>query len=336
MPKISYDEYLKKVRDLDTSDEEILALSEVVRGEGAFDPRLRPDPNKVEMTSEEQELESAMGIGNGLSRWRRNARFWRRLWLGENLPVLVSEGDSWFQFPLLIKEVIDQLENDYLIWSVGAAGDTARNMIYRKPEYIKALRQQKDRVRGFLFSAAGNDIIGEDPETGSPVLFNILKPFNGNENDVEGHINQTVFNEKLDFLKGAYSTVIRKVRAEPGIETIPILIHGYDYVFPYPWGLNDTRNPIYADRDGWLGKPLNDRNIKAPALRRNILMELINQLHDMLRTLAGDSTQTGVWLVDCRGAMPDVGDWNDEIHGTSDGFSKVATRFRSVMAQAGL
>ncbi len=54
----------------------------------------------------------------------------------------------------------------------------------------------------------------------------------------------------------------------------------------------------------------------------------------MMAELAGDSEETGVWLVDCRGAMPDLGDWNDEIHGTSDGFAKAAARFRPVIRQA--
>ena len=50
--------------------------------------------------------------------------------------------------------------------------------------------------------------------------------------------------------------------------------------------------------------------------------------------LAGDSEATGVWLVDCREALPDLTDWNDEIHGTSDGFAKVARVFRRVLADA--
>jgi len=32
--------------------------------------------------------------------------------------------------------------------------------------------------------------------------------------------------------------------------------------------------------------------------------------------------------------MPDVSDWNDEIHGTNAGFKKVAQRFRTVMNSA--
>ena len=63
---------------------------------------------------------------------------------------------------------------------------------------------------------------------------------------------------------------------------------------------------------------------------------LLDALYDMLREFSGDSRQTGVWLVDCRNAMPDVTDWADEIHGTSDGFAKVAARFKDSLRAAGI
>ena len=334
MAKISYDEYLRMLRDPDTPEERILEHSVVRKGEGAFDPQLAPDPEKVEMTMDEVEAESAMQLGNSFARWRRQAKFHRRINHGEDLPVLVSEGDSWFQFPLLIKEVIDQLGDEYLIWSVGAAGDTAQNMIHGKPEYMKALRKQKDRVKGFLFSAAGNDIIGEDPASGRPVLQDLLRDFNGNTGDVTGHVNLALLGKKVADLRDGYAKVIGDIRAEPAFARLPIFIHGYDYVFPYPWGDKDPRSPAYAANDEWLGQPLAARRITDLTLRQNVLKFLIDALYDMMADLAGDSEATGVWLVDCRNAMPDVSDWNDEIHGTSDGFAKAAARFRPVIRQA--
>jgi len=293
----------------------------------------------VEMTAEDVQLENAMQMGNGLARYRRQAHFRTRRALGSSLPVLVSECDSWGQFPLLIDEVVDQLYDDYLIWSVGAAGDTAQNMVFGpqqpgRTEYMIALREQKRSVRGFIFSAAGNDIIGEDPVTNQAVLLSILKSFNGDTSDIEGHINHSLLREKLDFLRLAYSTVIQNIRNEPGFSKLPIFVHGYDYVFPYPWGNNDKRNPSYAENNEWLGGPLDTRGIMDPGLRRGVCQYLIDRLYELLQDLSGDPDQTQVWLVDCRGAMPDVSDWNDEIHGTSAGFAKVAARFRDVMGQA--
>ena len=320
----------------DIPDEKLLKMSILVKGEGAFDWFLQPNPDLVDISSEEIEAENAMKIGNGLCRFRRASRYFNRRKQGVNLPVLVSEGDSWFQFPFLIKEVIDQLEDEYLIWSIGAAGDTAQNMVFElekrgKTEYLIALKaRKKDGIAGFLFSAAGNDIIGEDPETGTAALYNILNEYNGDESDTIGHINFAELDSRMAFLRSAYEKVITSVRNEAGFETLPIFIHGYDYPFPFPYGDHDNRKPSYAKSNEWLGEPLDKRHfpVKSYELRRSIIKVLIDALYDMLAELAGNSRMTKVWVVDCRNAMPEVTDWNDEIHGTSDGFRKVAERFR--------
>jgi len=335
MPKITYEEYLRLCKNPDTPDEVILSYSQVERGEGGFDYKIQPDPDKVDLSIEDIEFENAMQIGNGLARYRRQQKFKKRKQAGSNLPVLVSEGDSWFQFPLLVREIIDQLERDYLIWSVGAAGDTAQNMVYgRKPEYLDALESQKDDVRGFLFSAAGNDIIGEDLEKKEPVLVGILKKFNGNENEIEGHINFDLFNQKLEFLQTAYTTVISNVRANTKFRNLPIFIHGYDYLFPHLWGENDPRHPFHAKKDEWIGSSLRVRGFNNMEQGRNIIKFMIDKLYDMLTDVSKKNEQ--VWLVDCRGAMPEVKYWIDEIHGTSEGYEQVTDRFRIVMKQAGI
>lgn len=343
MSKISYQEYLALISNPDTTDEQIAAYSLIVKGEGGFDFQLQPDPGKVEISPADLEVESAMGMANGFVRWRRAIRFNRRIERGVDLPVLVAEGDSWFQFPILINEIVDQLENDYLVWCVSAAGDTAKNMVFGpeskgKTEYMRALLQQKERVKGFLFSAAGNDIIGENPETSIAALQEILKDFNGDADDVHGHIHWAELGARMAFLRDAYELVIGTVRSEPGFEALPIFIHGYDYAFPYPFPdvQSDPRDPRYAKKNEWLGEPLDNRGISDPGLRRALIRLLIDTLYDMLADVAGDSATTGVWLVDCRGVMPDVHDWNDEIHGTNDGFQKVAARFKDVLKKAGV
>lgn len=336
MDKITYDEYLKMARDPQVEDETLLEYVNIVPGEGGFDFTFVPNPDRVEISLEDLEYENAMQTGNRLSRYRRQARFRWRQSLGLDLPVVVSEGDSWFQFPLLVREIIDQLEDHYLIWSIGAAGDTASNMVLNttgreKTEYLKELLKKKDEVRGFLFSGAGNDVIGQDPDTQQPVLFDLLNDFNGDVTDVIGHINHGLLRQKLDFLQDVYHQFIRNIRAVPEFAELPIFVHGYDYPFPYPWGTDDPRDPWHAANDEWLGKPLNNRNIVDQTLRREIIKFLIDALYQRLDWVAGNPQSTGVILIDCRGAMPNVEDWIDEIHGTSAGFQKVAARFLPVM-----
>ncbi|WP_299296526.1 DNA/RNA non-specific endonuclease [uncultured Tateyamaria sp.] len=337
--KMSPQEWSDLVQDEDTTDQEILDVSLIMPGEGGFDFRIVPNPDFVDMSGDAPGTENAMAVGNDLARSRRATKFDLRKTFG-NAPVLVSEMDSWGQFPILIDEIVDHLNKGYNVYSVGAAGDTAKNMVRgpiqdRGQEYMLALDKQRDEVQGFVFSAAGNDIIGEDPDTGRAALFDLILPFNGDAGDVDGHINHALLREKLNMLRDMYTEVIGKIRADADFKQLPIFVHGYDYPFPYPW-IGDKRNPVHAAKDKWLGTPFTARDIHDKTLRREIIKVFIDDLYDMLNGLAGDPQTSQVWVVDCRGAMPHVSDWIDEIHGTSRGFAKVTAKFRERLLEAGV
>ena len=341
MSKITYKQYLRLLEDIETPDEVVEPFSIVELGEGGFDLTFRPNLDRVELPGEDFESFSLTSFiedsVNNASRNGRQRRFLARKARQESstnkLPILVSEGDSWFQFPVLIKDVIDHLEDDFLIWSIGAGGDTLENMV-ENPEYLDALDRFKDEVSGFLFSAAGNDIVGRNRQTRKAALFDILKDFNGSETDIEGHINIDLFEQRIADIKEGYTTVINNIRSKPEFKNLPIFVHGYDYVYPFPGIPLDKRNPTHALPNQWLGKPLDKRGILNRIQRRNILKFMIDRLYTMLEEISANPKETGVWLVDCRGAMPRVTDWADEIHGTPEGFRKVADRFLPVISAA--
>jgi hypothetical protein len=333
--RITYDELEAMLRDPDVPDDRIAPYLTVDEEDSsAFDPRVVPDREKVELGPEgEFRTENAMRWANDVARWRRAARFRRRL-PGSDLPVLVSEGDSWFQFPFLVEETVDQLGEDHLVWSLDAAGDTAENMVNRRPEYMKGLQAQKrNGLAGFLFSAAGNDVIGEDA-LGSPVLLRLLKQHDP-DRDAAWHVDQAELARVLTFLEDCYRTVVRTVRADEDLARLPVFVHAYDYAIPGGQP-GDPRRPRWAAQDKWLGKPLRERGIEDAGLQREIIRILIDATYDMLARVAGDPARTGVHVVDVRGTLPQVTDWADEIHATDAGYRRVADRFRAVMGEAGV
>lgn len=336
---ITYDELLRRLRDPDINDVEIAPYMVVVAGEGGFDFVVKPNPETVTMTAADQELENALSIGNGISRLRRRIKFFKNLEKHPERPVLVEEGDSWHQFPFLIDDVIDQISHVYNVWSLSGAGATMHDMVHGDPgkggfEFLAELRRHRSKVKAFLFSGAGNDIIGDDVKTGRPMLEGLLNDFNGDANDVLGHVNSAELNARIAELTLGYSGIVRIIRNEPGLEELPIVFHGYDYAFPFPFDDKDERAPSYAKNDQWLGRAFAARNISNDELRRNIVKLLIDRLYKMLFELRDLPGQSGVYIVDCRGAMPNLSDWNDEIHGTSAGFFEVGQRFKAVLQGA--
>jgi hypothetical protein len=335
MTRISYDELRTKLMNVDVPDEDIAKyLKFVPEDSGPFDPRVEPNPELVEMDATARfQVESAMKWGNSISRWRRQTRFSQRLANGVDTPVLVSEGDSWQQFPFFIQDIIDHLDKDYLIWSLDAAGDTAENMVNSpSSEYFRALVEQKaNNVAGFLFSGAGNDVIGEDV-TGKPVLSGLLRPFDPNKSAAQ-HIDMVRLGKVLQFLDFTYRRLIQTIRSDPDFVRLPIFFHGYDYVIPGGQP-GDPRTPLWAKQNEWLGEPMTAKGIVNPTLQREILHILIDALYDMLEQVGGDSAQTRVYVVNVRDTLTGITDWADEIHGTSAGFGKVAAKFHATIAAA--
>ncbi|RYH09187.1 trypsin-like peptidase domain-containing protein [Tropicimonas sp. IMCC6043] len=322
--RISLAGFQSMLDDPSVPDSEIAEYLKAESGVGAFDPVFVPDPELVDTGREER----GMVIGNRICRQRRRARFWWRRRNGVDLPVIVTEGDSWFQFPFLIEDVVDHLDAGYLAYSCGAAGDTARNMIFDAPEYMSALDEQAKDVAAFLLSAAGNDVIGAD-ENGVPALERILHRRSDAKRTAHQLVNKTELNRVLAALREGYETVVRTIRSDARFANLPILFHGYDYALPFPAGARDPRDPPYAGRDHWLGAPMAAKEIDDPELRREIVEILIDALYDMLESVA--ETDQHVHVVDIRGTLPRLRDWTDEIHATSDGFARVAERFSGVL-----
>lgn len=332
MEKITYDEFLERWNNLDLPDSALHPYVLLEPGESAFSVEVRPNPETVTGIPR---LESAMSFLNDRSRRRRQRDFHRALQRGQQRgdrrPVLVSEGDSWFQFPLLLDDVIDHLGKDYLIWSLGAAGDTVENMIDNDTaEYMQGLEEQAERVQAFLLSAAGNDVIGA--RDGAPVLLSLLHK-GGRSELPEKLINKAELGRVTDRLAASYRKVIGRVRSDPRFAALPILIHGYDYPFPFPFGSNDNRRPIWVltNRDKWLGSAFEERGIFGAELRREILRMLIDTLYDTLAEVAAEDAH--VHLVDLRGTLTKRTDWIDEIHGTGPGFARIAAKFDTMLRQ---
>lgn len=331
--RISMRELQLMVRDLDIPDSELRRYFTVDTAlSRPYAPAVVIDPRRVDVLPPDG-LEGAMAMNwaNGLARQRRKRRFEARIAAGDTRPVLVSEGDSWFQFPIFLEDVIDHLGRSFNVFSTDAAGDTLQNMVHGDAEYLRSLRHLGGQARALLFSGGGNDIVGED-EDGTPWIDRIIKPFQAGR-PLDDYIDTDGFSARLRFIEDCYRKLLTSVEDEfPGL---PVVCHGYDYSLPggFP---GDTRNPLWARQDQWIGRPLRGLGIVDAALQQAIVRRMIDRLNQRLAALCGGNNPAGsfarAWLVDARTVVN--GRWADELHPSDAGYADVAVRFESVLRQA--
>lgn len=269
---------------------------------GPFAPVLVVNPDLVEMPPGARSA-LALNSANAAARWLRLAAYHNRIGQGYDGPRIAAEGDSWYQYPLRLYDVIDYVADRFAVFDTSAAGDLLENMA-RDRDYIGALRQSGAEI--LLLSAGGNDVcaggaLAKHLEAYSPDL----KPA-----DYLKRSYQSIMDNAI----AAYERICRDVNVNfPGVT---IIVHGYDYVIP--------------DNGRWLGLPMASRGITDRKLQRDIAAEMIDQFNRALRRMA--QTMAHVAYVDCRGAVADH-QWFDELHPDNAGFAKVSSRILTSVNQ---
>lgn len=309
MAKLTIPEVQRKIADPATPPEELSRYFLADEAEsGPFDPALRYNPETVELpaTDEMRARGDVLLTGaNGWARLRRRWAFESRLAGGYEGPVLVSEGDSWFQYPLRLVDTIDHLTRDYAILSLDAAGDTLQNM-FDEGEYLGAIQGTKASV--FLFSGGGNDVLGGGN------LSAHLRDFDPSLSPAD-HILPS-YRDVLDHAIALYDRIFRAVEDAPG--DVLTLCHGYDR--PVPNG------------GKWLGRPMRERGIPDGDFQKAVTDTMVERFNARLKKLADGFPR--VEYIDLRGVVGgDPARWDDELHPTSEGYADVAARFRAAIDQ---
>ena len=309
--RISFEALNARLADLSISEKELAGyfLMDEARSR-AFAPVLRLNPQTVILPDDAEESsrrsEAALTFCNRICRLRRRLIFDRMVAGDYSGPVIVSEGDSWFQFPILLQDTIDHLYAQGLaVRSLGAAGDTLANML-EKREYIDAIAETGATV--FLLSAGGNDALGGGNLKAHLCDFDPAL-------SAAAHLKPS-FDALLDHAMVMVERVLRQVEALAGVVTI---CHGYDYAIPRA--------------QKWLGEPMHAHDIDEPAIQREIVKKMIDGFNDRLRRLVARFGDRVVY-VNARGAVgADPDDWHDELHPTSAGYGRVARRFAQAIAE---
>lgn len=300
---LTIDEFRSLLDNDETSEADIAPYIEIDEmSSGAFEPLFRLN-NDLVIDPSGLESDRVLGWTNSWSRSNRQRRYRRKVAENPNVTRIVSEGDSWFQFPFILNDIVDNIMNDddFAVFSLGAAGDHLSNMI-NAAEYVEAIRREQPEF--FLISGGGNDLVG------GRNLAQVLHPFASGRRPDE-YLNPQ-FDAFVEQIRANYRRLFNSIQTR--FPHLKILCHGYDYPIP--------------SNGRWLGQPMQSLGIEAPSLQQEILMVVMDRLNDVIGEVASNFNNTQ--FLDLRNLVGS-GEWFDELHPKNSGFRRVSDVFLSAL-----
>lgn len=276
--------------------------------------------------------------------------------------TVVAEGDSWFNYPIILTDIIDRIimERDLAVYSIASGGDWLLNMLTGR-QYVEEL--SISHPDWFLISGGGNDLVG------ARRLATILQPEGESvefeKNEWARHLIldfaeksiiplRADFHEGLPFLSRDFYALLMffhlqyyflfkgLLKTEENciskFEGLKIITQGYDYPLPSSdrkFGINPVRWYIpfartFLGHGGWLKTPLQIRGINTEQSQQKVLYSMIYLFNEMMIEL-GDifnkrHQEQRIFHIDSRDSVGKDG-WTDELHPTPVHFIKIGQTF---------
>jgi len=317
-------------------------------------------------------LESVLEKLNNIKNTQRNKLYFKKIRKGfrdltnkKNITVL-AEGDSWFNYPIILTDIIDRIsmEKDLAVYSIASGGDWFLNMLTGR-QYVEEL--SISHPEWFLISGGGNDLVG------SRRLATILQPEGGSVEFDKNQWTQYLIDDfaekkaiplKEDFYEGLqflskdfyallmffhlqYYYLLKGIlkggsNCKSKFDGIKIITQGYDYPLPSfdkRFGLNPIEWYIpfvrkFLGHGSWLKGPLQIRGINNSADQRKVMYSMIYLFNEMMIEIGSlfNKTGTRVFHIDSRDSVGENG-WADELHPRPLHFIKTGKTFVECIKQ---
>jgi lysophospholipase L1-like esterase len=252
-----------------------------------------------------------VGIANRIANQLRNRQYRQNLIRYPDRIRIVAEGDSWFHYPFLLRDIVDYLSGVYTVYNVASAGATMDDYL-KEGSFLEAIAQVKPAF--FLLSGGGDELFGE----AFPRLIRDVP--RADVSDASRYVSDAI-DETLAQLNERFTRMLRLV--QQGYPKVNVLIHGYDYVIPANTAMN--RQP------GWLGKILVAKGITDADEREAIIRYVVDAFNNELRRVS--AAYTNVTYLDLRSTIQRTSRpadyWYDEVHPNDKGFLRLASRYVS-------
>lgn len=316
------------------------------------------DINETTLKEESDATKGVLGFLNKRSTDIRQKRYYQLIDEGfrnlheEGKKVIVAEGDSWFQFPVFIKDIVDWLSDvpQYAVYSIAYGGDWFTNILYDE-KYIEELSIHRPEV--FMISGGGNDFVGSNriavmvegegkcnQRQYSQVHEQILDLEGPNRQALKDDIEEGYqyilpsFYSFLWTIKAQYWKLFKRLQESGKFDGMKIITQGYDYAIPTfekrtkKWYHLQPIVNKFVGSGHWLKRPLMVQGIQEDTVGKHIIKAMIFEINCLFIDLVQNFDFKNVYHIDCRGTAKGPEDWWDEIHLHSEGFEKIAKAYQ--------
>ncbi len=318
-------------------------------------------------------LETMLEKLNAIKNAQRNEIFFKKIRKGfrdlndKSHITVLAEGDSWFNYPVILTDIIDRIgmDKDMAVYSIASGGDWLLNMLAGR-EYVEEL--SISHPDWFLISGGGNDLVG------SRRLAAILQPDGGSVEFQKNEWAQNLINkaekiqvplndhffEGLEYLSKDFYALLMFFHLQyyfllkgilqgggdsvPKFDGIRIITQGYDYPVPSfkkSFGLNPVTwyipfIRIFLGHGRWLKQPLQIRGINDNNDQRKVMYSMIYLFNEMMIEMGSLfnalQPRPRVFHIDSRDSVGKDG-WADELHPRPVHFIKTGQTFVDCIKQ---
>ena len=231
--------------------------------------------------------------------------------------ILVTEGDSWFSYPL-VRTIADYIEmmGEFSMLRLEHSGDDARKILGQGSEQLRKLRYylKNYAVDALLMSAGGNDLVSRE-------LGKILAPKAAGAS-WQSTVKLAHLTAVLDDVVGAFA---RLLDARDALRP-KCVVFAHAYCYFHPTGRKATGPFGIGSAGPWVKPVLVARGIDPKTEGVQLVHYVVDELHARLQSLA--ATRSRFIVIDTRAALPpDDLHWADEIHPSGTGFRKLAEEY---------
>ena len=243
---------------------------------------------------------------------------------------ILAEGDSWFSMggiPTSNLLFSMKFRRFTIIVNCARPGDTIRKIgrIAKNPNLVKAMSGSDGYAwDAILLSGGGNDLIDD--------VDKIIRKFTKIESDPALYCNQDELDKTLQSVEKGYRKIIDlRDAAGSSCKEKPVITHTYDWMTPRN---SPARFFPFKLTGPWIYPALVAANL--PESHWNAVSDyLVDALRNTIKGLArGPDKLPDFYVVNTQdtitpaalGETGESGDWMNEIHPSSDGYKKLATK----------